>query len=203
MPGRRRVREPDVTRDKLLNAAFEEIHLRGFQGASVDSILTRAGVTKGALYHHFPDKASLGFAVLDEVLRDRMVQRWAKPNGSDDPITALQDVLRERAAEITPETVELGCPLNNIAQEMSPLDERFRRRINTMFDEWIDGFSAALERGQAQGIVRRDIDPRKVACFILASVEGSYGIAKGAKSTRIFRSNLEVLAGFLETLRVP
>lgn len=200
-PAKRRVREPDVTRDKLLNAAFYEIHLRGFQAASLDTILARAGVTKGALYHHFPDKASLGYAVLDEVVRGLMLLRWAAVSTTDDPVTGLQRILVERSAEMTPEMVELGCPLNNLAQEMSPLDEGFRRRVNATLDEWTDAFASALERGQADGTVRRDFDSRKVAGFLVSSVEGSYGVAKGAKSTRMFRSNLEVLSSFLESLR--
>ena len=200
---KRRRRDPDVTRDKLLKAAFEEIYRRGFQAASLDTILAKAGVTKGALYHHFPDKASLGYAVVDEVVKGFLLERWGVLNPpTGDPVTALQRILRGRAASLTAHEVELGCPLNNLAQEMSPLDEQFRRRINATLDAWTDGFAAALERGQKDGTVRPDVDPRRIASFIVSAVEGSYGMAKGAKSTRLFRSNLGVLIGFLETLRV-
>jgi TetR/AcrR family transcriptional repressor of nem operon len=85
---------------------------------------------------------------------------------------------------------------------MPPLDERFRRRVNATLDAWIDAFAAGLQRGQAEGSVRADVDPRKIATFIVASVEGSYGTAKGAKSVTTLRSNLEVLATFLEGLRL-
>ena len=74
--GERRSRDPDVTRNKLLQAAFEEIYRRGFQAASLDTILIKAGVTKGALYHHFPDKAALGYAVVDEVVKGLLLKRW-------------------------------------------------------------------------------------------------------------------------------
>ncbi len=93
---KRRSRDPDATRDKLLHAAFEEIYRRGFQAASLDTILTKAGVTKGALYHHFPDKAALGYAVVDEVVTGLLLKRWGvlEP-ASGDPLGALQQVLRE------------------------------------------------------------------------------------------------------------
>src|SRR5688572_22691151 len=130
-PVKRRSRDPDATRAKLLNAALEEIYRRGFQAASLDTILAKAGVTKGALYHHFPDKASLGYAVADEVVKALLLKRWGvlePPSG--DPVTALQRSLEGRAANLTTREVELGCPLNNLAQEMSPLDQRFRRGVN-------------------------------------------------------------------------
>jgi AcrR family transcriptional regulator len=201
---KRRSRDPQATRDKLLKAAFEEIYRRGFQAASLDTILAKAGVTKGALYHHFPDKAALGYAVVDEVVKGLLLERWGvlePPTG--DPVTALQRILRGRAASLTTREVELGCPLNNLAQEMSPLDQQFRRGVNATFDIWRDAVAKDLERGQAEGTVRRDVDARKVAAFVVASIEGSFGLAKGAQSAAMLRSNLEVLSSFLESLRPP
>lgn len=202
-PTKRRTRQPDVTREKLLTAAFDEIYRRGFQAASLDAILAQAGVTKGALYHHFPDKAALGYAVVDEVVKGLLLERWLGllRDPAKDPLTALQRVLRHRAAELTADELELGCPLNNLAQEMSPLDERFRRVVNATFELWRNGFAQALRRGQVDGSVRRDVDARKVAAFVVAVVEGSYGLAKSAQSAPMLRSNLELLSGYLDTLR--
>ena len=54
-------KNPDLTRAKLLEAGFQEVYEHGFRSASIDSILARAGVTKGALYHHFSSKQALGY----------------------------------------------------------------------------------------------------------------------------------------------
>jgi TetR/AcrR family transcriptional repressor of nem operon len=199
---KRRSREPDVTRGKLLAAAFEEIYRHGFQAASLDRILTAAGVTKGALYHHFPDKAALGYAVVDEVLKGPVLQVYlGRLEESADPLAAIQDVLRRRADDFAAGGVELGCPLNNLAQEMSPLDEKFRRRVAETLDTWTEGYTTALERAQALGLVRPDVSPARVAAFLVASVEGAFGMAKNAKSVATLRSNLELLATYLDTLR--
>ena len=199
----KRRRQPDITRDKLLQSAFEEIYRQGFQGASLEVILAKAGVTKGALYHHFPDKASLGYAVVDEVVRGLLLERWlgVLERQRGDPLSALQGMLRERAAELTSGEIELGCPLNNLAQEMSPLDEGFRRRASATFDTWIAGFAKILKRGQAEGTVRADVNPRQVAAFLVSAVEGSFGLAKTARSKALLRSNLDVLGTLLESLR--
>ncbi len=52
-----RKRDPEGTRALLVETAFREIHAHGYGGASLDRILTNAGVTKGALYHHFKSKS--------------------------------------------------------------------------------------------------------------------------------------------------
>jgi TetR/AcrR family transcriptional repressor of nem operon len=199
----RRKRQPDVTRGRLLQAAFQEIYRRGFQGASLDTILEQSGVTKGALYHHFPDKAALGYAVVDEVVKALLLDRWlgVLERQPGDPLTALQGMLEERLVELQPHEIELGCPLNNLGQEMSPLDERFRRRVAATFATWTEGFAAVLQRGQQEGTVRSDVDAPRVATFIVAAIEGSFGLAKSARSATMLRSNLQVLATFLDSLR--
>lgn len=58
-----------TTRKRLLEAAFNEIHLHGFQAASISQTLRDTGLTKGALYHHFLNKQQLEPAVIDEVMR--------------------------------------------------------------------------------------------------------------------------------------
>ena len=71
-----------------------------------------------------------------------------------------------------------GCtgrlPLNNLAQEMSPLDAGFRKRLAIIFDAWHEAVALALREGQTQGTVRRDVEPDDAAGLLIAMVEG-YG----------------------------
>jgi AcrR family transcriptional regulator len=175
----------------------------GFQAASLSTILSKAGLTKGALYHHFPDKAALGIAVVEEVVRRPLLDAYLDPlrSATGDPLAALQAVLRRRADDFEENGVDLGCPLNNMAQEMSPLDERFREAVESVLDDWVAGFTEALQRARVAGSLRPDVDPRRVAAFLVASVEGSFGMAKNARSTALLRANLDVLADYLDTLR--
>lgn len=85
---------------------------------------------------------------------------------------------------------------------MSPLDEGFRVRLAATLDSWTDAFAAAIERGQRTGRVRTDVDARAVARLLVAAIEGSFGMAKNARSVELLRSNLTTLAGFLDTLRL-
>ena len=108
--------------------AFREIHRHGFRSASLNNILPRTGLTKGALYHYFPTKDAVGFVVIDEVVReglDAMV--FAPLRESATPFATLLEVVRLKADRADSENVSLGCPLNNLMQEMSPLDASFSR----------------------------------------------------------------------------
>jgi AcrR family transcriptional regulator len=201
---RRRVRQPDATREKLLKAAFAEIHEHGYQAASLETILAAAGLTKGALYHHFENKAELGHAVLDEVIVGLVLSDWLEPleEHPDDPVTAIQEALRRKVVRFAAgRGLQLGCPLNNLANEMSALDETFRRRVEAAFSRWRGGFAAAFERGKRAGTVHVKVDPAKTAAFLVAAAEGSISLAKSARSIDVLRANYELLADYLETLR--
>jgi AcrR family transcriptional regulator len=193
---------PDATRLKLLEAAFAEIHRNGFQSASLTQILSDTGLTKGALYHHFPDKKALGLAVVEEMIRPRLVAMMFAPlAGTTQPLAAMQAMLAAKAAEDDPTMVALGCPLNNLMQEMSPVDETFRLQLNGLFREWVDALAHALERGQRAGEVRKDVDAGETAFFIVSSLEGCIGMSKNTQSVVAYRGCLKQLARYLDTLK--
>ena len=143
-------RNPDATRARILEAAFQEIHLKGFQGMRLDEVLRTTGLTKGALYYHFPNKMALGYAVVDEVIYAIVESMWREAlELAEDPIQAMIDTLRdEMTCEMAADVILRGCPLNNLAQEMSPLDEGFRQRLDAVFEHWSGWIVDALKRGQ-------------------------------------------------------
>lgn len=196
-------KDPDATRQAMLLAAFDEIHRQGFQSASLSNILAATGLTKGALYHHFGNKQQLGYAVIDEIIRPEVIARWVEPIKQDgaDPIGTLRAVVIQAGESMSEEDILLGCPLNNLAQEMSPVDEGFRQRINALFDEWREAIASAFTRGKQSGHVRDDVDEASAASFIVASLEGCVGMAKNARSRQVLMKCGEGLLGYLESLR--
>ncbi len=194
-------RNPDLTRQSLLQAAFQEIYRSGFQAASLDNILSKVGVTKGALYHHFGSKEELGYAVVDELIREHILDRWVRSlEKAENPIDGVLAILRRKDPH-PPFDQRLGCPLNNLAQEMSPLNEGFRKRLKSVFREWREGIAKALRRGQERGQVRSDVDPLESADFFIAALEGSVSLAKNAQDRDLFDSCKAGLARYLESLR--
>lgn len=193
-------RDPERTRSLLLKTAFAEVYRSGFQGTGLDRILAQAKVTKGALYHHFGSKEALGYALVDEVILEMTRQKWLIPlEKGEDPIDTLIAVIE--GTSLTAKDVEQGCPLNNLSQEMSPLDEEFRKKTADVFRVWIGGMADALKRGQKQGQVRKDIDAEDTATYVAATYEGYLSLAKNAQDPRVLRSGIRVLSKYLETLR--
>jgi TetR/AcrR family transcriptional repressor of nem operon len=197
-----RLRDPERTRERLLQAAAREIYRSGFQSASLDGILASAGVTKGALYHHFKNKEALGYAVVEEIISPGVRGTWVQPfQNVKDPIDAL--IRAVRGIRVQPKDVCGGCELNNLAQEMSPLDAGFRKRLETIFDAWRDAVASILREGQAHGSVRRDVEPNDAAGLLIAMVEGYGSLAKNAQDPKVMKAGIRNIVSWLQSLRAP
>jgi len=193
-------RDPVRTRERLLRAAFHEMHRSGFRGADMDAILMAARVTKGALYHHFDNKEALGYAVVDEVIASNTREKWLTPlRKAENPIDVLIGIVR--ATSFRPEDLECGCPLLNLSQEMSPLNEGFRRRTAKIFKDWQDAIAAALTRGQKVGLVRGDLDADETATFFIAAHEGFISLGKNSRDVRVLHAGQKSVIRLLESLR--
>ena len=197
-------RNADETRARLLRAAFDEIYEHGYQGMRVDDVLNRTGLKKGAFYHHFPSKQALGYAVLDEIVYGFMGERWIRAmTASKDPIAALDSMIDQMMDQYSDDGKFCGCPLNNLAQEMAPLDEGFQERIDRTFADWIGVIAKALERGQRNGTVGELIDPAEAATFFVAAFEGCVGLTKASQRRETFAACRRQLSNYLQTLRPP
>jgi TetR/AcrR family transcriptional regulator, transcriptional repressor for nem operon len=197
----RRFRDPERTRERLLQAAFQEVRRTGFRGAGINTILAATNVTKGALYHHFGSKEALGYAIVDEVIADLVRDRWLRPLLRDgQPIDILIAIVRRLPTR--PAAIRESCPLLNLSQEMSPLDEQFRKRLERIFLAWQEGIAALLRRGQSQGTVRRELNADEAASFLVAMVEGYASLAKNAQDPRVWEMGIRNIVGWLKSLRV-
>lgn len=200
----RKRRDAERTRQRLLQAAFREVHRYGFQSAGVDTILASTDVTKGALYYHFESKEALGYAIIEEVVAEMTRDRWLRPlqrSQDKDSVDALIGIVR--AIPSRPRDVKGGCPLVNLTQEMSQLDEQFRKRLERIFHAWQEGIAVVLRRGQYQGTVRRDLVPEETASLLIAMVEGYEVLAKNAQDAKVWDAGIRNIVGWLNSLRAP
>lgn len=196
------VRNADTTRQNILEVAFEEILLKGYQGLRVDEVLKKTGFTKGAFYHHFKSKKELGHAVIDEVLNPWIHERWIEPlKQIKDPINDLIKMMSDARQEINMTELHTGCPLNNLTQEMSPLDESFRIRIAAIWEIWYEALAETFERGQQNGLIKKDVNPRHIARFLIATIEGIIGQCKCNLNDQAFDEAGKCLQDYVKTLR--
>lgn len=197
---RQRDLQAEVTRERILEVAAEEMYRVGYQAASIGEILKKLGMSKGGFYHHFPTKQALGYAVLDELFAKLVAKYWDEPLAADQPLVAVIELLKWSGTVLAGENLQYGCPINNLAQEMSPLDEGFRQRVEAVYRDWHNRLTQALERAQHGGQMRADADAACVAAFVIATKQGATGLAKNAQNNQVYVEAISCLIDYLEQL---
>jgi TetR/AcrR family transcriptional regulator, transcriptional repressor for nem operon len=144
----------------------------------------------------------LGHAVVDEVIAPDVRRQWVPPlQSGKDPIDALIGAVQ--GIRVQPADVRGGCQLNNLAQEMSPLDAGFRKQLAIIFDAWREAVASVLREGQTHGSVRRDVEPANAAGLLIAMVEGYGSLAKNAQDPKVIKAGIRNIVGWLHSLRAP
>jgi AcrR family transcriptional regulator len=196
------IRDASATRRRLLEVGQDEIYLHGFQAASLDAILKRAGVTKGAFFHHFPTKAQFGYSVIEEVIAEMITAQWVHPlRDTPDVLDTIAREFERGAKLLRRQRPILGCPLNNLAQEMNPLDEGFRRRTQAVFETWRLSFTRGLQHAKKAGIVDARVNAGDAAHALVAQIEGTLSLARNSQDPQVLTTGARSLRAYLGSLR--
>jgi len=194
--------EMNDTRRHILLKTFESLRLDGFQGTRADKVVQELGITKGALYHYFPSKTALGYAIVDELIEPRYTQPWLSlASYAGHPIDGIVANIQYLIDRCDDNEARLGCPLNNLIQEMAPLDEGFQHRLEAIISVQQTAIAQAIAQGRQQGVIRADVDPDVIGLFIISALEGSYSVAKALQQKAAFVASAGHLVAYLHSLK--
>jgi len=191
------------TYDRILASAKELMHASSYADVGVAAICEHAQVKKGSFYHFFPSKQELTLAVLDDIYAD------FKQAIIDQAFTSALPPLQrlEKFAELAIELqtsiheqtgVVMGCPLGNLASELSTQDETIRKKIDTLFIRLRRGIGEALQAAVERGEIEA-VDTDATALAILSYFEGTMLMAKTQNDPSILRHLLPAAAH----IRIP
>jgi AcrR family transcriptional regulator len=178
-------------RKRVLDVAGAMFQERGYHATSMHDVMAAAGVTGGALHHHFPSKKALGLAVIRERVAAAVAETCVAPvetaRSTADGIAA---VFRDTAASLDARGAVCGCPLNNLALELSLADPEFRSAIATVFDGWRAAIAAKL---RAEGRAK-PAEAEQLATFVVAAYSGAMTLAKATQNAAPLKLTARQLA---------
>ncbi|TWR30660.1 TetR/AcrR family transcriptional regulator [Mucilaginibacter pallidiroseus] len=179
----------EITRKMILQKSFDLIYRQGYQATSIDTILATTQVTKGAFFYHFKSKDDMGLAMINEIVYPGMYETLVKPlQLADSPIQDIYTMMKNLLFKVPFMTAKYGCPVVNLIEEMSPVNESFKKALLKLTDQWQSAIAQNLEMGKEKGEIRADVDAGQVACFVIAGYSGirNMGKAAGAGCYEIF-----------------
>jgi len=179
-----RPKEPS-TRQKLVEAARRLFLDKGYEATGIAEILRESGVNSGSLYYFFKTKEDLLLAVLDfyvelmyPVVMQPVFERVA------DPIERIFGVLDGYRQMLILTECRQGCPIGNLALEMSEKSDRVREKIAVNFENWRKAIRQCLV--DAGEVLPEGVDRDRLATFVLTVMEGAVMLARAQRSLKPF-----------------
>lgn len=196
------MKKSEATRLNILQKAYELIYQNGYQTTSIDDILATTKVTKGAFYYHFKNKDEMGVAIIKEILKPKFINQITQTFSLEtNTAEALYIMITKLLSDNDFMKFELGCPLSNFIQEMTPKSISFTEALRELTEEWQNIIVTNIETGKEAGFINPDVQPQSVALFIISSYWGIRNFGRMESGNKAYRSYLKELKNYLISLK--
>ena len=180
----------EATRHRIIEAAAAEMREHGVVVTTLDDVRNRAHVSKGQLFHYFPDgKEELLLAVAEfeagRVLDDQQPQlgnltTWAAWTEWRDIV-----VVRYRAQG-------MDCPLSALMSQVGRSTPGARAVVSELMSQWEALVRAGIEELQSTGEADADLDAGQVAAALIAGIQGGVGMLMTTGSTHHLEAAIDL-----------
>ncbi|MGW4424826.1 TetR family transcriptional regulator [Streptosporangium sp. NPDC004631] len=161
---------PAETRRALLAGALRLFELHGYHATSVEDIVTDAGVTKGALYHHFSGKEEILLRLQEEYIDDRLRSFGRVLESFESPVDRLRQLILESLVAID----QFHAHVAIFSQEWRFLTEERFAAIKRKRDELDAKYEAVIRQGIEEGVFNPALQPRIVSVGILGMLTSAH-----------------------------
>ena len=200
-----RTEKGDLTRRHILDAAATAFARNGYAGTSLNDVIKDAGLTKGGFYFHFPSKEALALAVVQDRqeiwLRDVSTAAFRHTRAVDQ-LLAVADALCD-LYDRDPAFGSMAklCRELGIAGTHGTPGSEISRQV---FTTWFRLTAMLIERGQAEGDLRQDVDPMAAAEAAVAAFLGIKDMSDLMTGGADLRRRMQDFSAlFLAALRMP
>jgi TetR/AcrR family transcriptional repressor of nem operon len=186
---------------KLLEAAVSAVRHRGYAGTTVDEICRAAGVSKGAFFHHFRSKDDLAAAGAKHFADYADALLFAAPALQvDDPREKVLAYLRLRREILRGAPADFTCYLGTIVQEAHESHPDLTRACGGHIFDHAGRIEAMLAEAKAISTPDAGWDPRTLALFTQAALQGAFVLAKAGGGAQVATQCVDHLIDYVERL---
>ena len=164
----------EVTRQKILDAAMDVFSEVGYAAAGLGEVIERAGMTKGALYHHFDSKEALATAIIEQGTN---LTSDAFRHVCESTSPALENMIH---GVFLVTDLLVSDKTARTAEQLTRGLAEFNSTASQVWSTWLDAMTTQASLASAEGDLREDLDPYVVSESIVNAMLGAQLLAKTA-----------------------
>ncbi|QIQ04145.1 TetR/AcrR family transcriptional regulator [Streptomyces liangshanensis] len=184
------------TRQRILDAALDQFHLRGYNGTSVQDLMSAAGSPKGTFYNHFASKEALALEALRVYVGQIGLASLEGPTVGS-PRERIENHLAHIVALGLAVFAERGCLMGNFAGEVPAHSPPVAAAVGAYLDGWVANLSTVIEEAKEAGELTTPIASTDLAELVVDAFEGGAAKAKATSSAEPLRRFERVVAQLL------
>lgn len=190
------MRNPEKTRQIIVEKSAELFNVNGIAGTSMDMIIKETGYKKGGIYNHFKSKEELAIASFwhaYELIKHQFILSFPENARASERLIAY---VRTYKSFIAKSPMKGGCPILNFAIEADDAHPTIAQEVKKAVMDWLEILKGMFEE------VKLDFpetNPEKEANFIMSAIEGAIMIAKIRKDGKVLLDTADQLEAYLNS----
>lgn len=171
----------ETTQQLIIDKSFKLIYKNGYSSTSIPDIMKETNLSKGAFYHHFKSKNEIGKIMISQIIKKRIYNGMIAPlhnYKNENTIDLLLNVFTNRVHNFSEEEKKLGCPANNLINEIGCSDAIFRTILRQLIEDWKAMLIKVIDYGKHKKEIKAEISSSATAIYLISAFEGIRGIRK-------------------------
>ncbi|WP_339626240.1 TetR/AcrR family transcriptional regulator [uncultured Maribacter sp.] len=170
-----------ATMQRMQTTGLELFYAKGYYNTSVDDILKKLELSKGAFYYHFDSKEDFFVQIIQNLLARKVYSSLIEPiEGHENPLNLITNCFDEAMETAVHNEMDFGCILSNFLTEFNGKNEVIMYHLNEIVTVWEVNLISALQKGKFNGYLDRHVDCEAVATFLMSSYFGVRTLMTGS-----------------------
>ncbi|WP_222983681.1 TetR/AcrR family transcriptional regulator [Flagellimonas meishanensis] len=200
-------RDGKPTRDKILTESKALVFENGFSGTSIDQILEKTGITKGAFFYHFKTKNALAKALIEEYAREDIAHmeeflkktEHLKGNALDRLLQFIQECINMMEGLTEPPT----CLYASYTYEPNNFEPETLKHISDTLLIWRATMKELINDVLKEHDMKIEVDLQSLADHTIVIFEGAFVVSKALNAPDITAKHLKHLKNYFELIFEP
>lgn len=197
-------RDGTPTRNKILAESKQLVFENGFSGTSIDSILERTGITKGAFFYHFKTKNALAQALIEEFAREDIFHMNEALNKTEnlkgDALKRLLQFIQEFIDMMSEVHEPYSCLYASYLYEPNQFDEETLNIIAETILTWRTTMTGLIKAVLKDYEAKVHIDIQSLADHTVVIFEGSFVVSKALNGKDLTVDHLKHLKNYFKLI---
>lgn len=191
-------RKKEFEEEYVLEKAMHLFWEKGYSATSMQDLVEAMGISRSSMYDTYGDKRDLFLTTLRAYKKKYADGTIKLLESGDNVLVSVETILNNVFIEAQQEKCSKGCYLVNSAVEVAIFDKEINEIVNQNYNEMIQAFTKAVEKGQERGLVTTKHTAGDLATFIYNTISGMWVLSKTQTNKDIFDSIISITINTLK-----